>query len=503
MAWCYTMKTIAQTIILIVLTTICLAAAASTDEASRTATGIGPGVVTYQIQTQFGDLDEIAARGILRVLVTHSKTDFFIDHGRIRGVQAEYVQEFLKTLNQSRTNRFHASESNRIIPQFVPVAFDELIPSLLAGKGDIAAAFLTMTPEREADVDFISPQGRFVDEILVAHKDAEPIEKLADLSGRTVYLLKGSSYVSHLRELNEQLKIVELPAVNMINTDTQLLTEDILELVNAGIVDYTVCDDFKANLWAKALPDIRVYPDIRISSGQSVGWVIRPDSPQLKSALDAFSKDVKKGSFLGNLLFNKYYASTQWIDNPLAQIERDKFRQIIHLFLRFGEQYQFDPLALAAQGYQESRFDQSLTSHRGAVGVMQLMPSTAKDPNVGIPNIQDIENNIHAGAKYMNFLRNRYFSEDAISPINQRLFSWAAYNAGPANIRRVRAAAKKNGLDPNVWFNNVEHMAASKISREPVRYVANIFKYYTAYRLIEDQAESKFEAMKKFQQTEE
>ena len=140
------MKTMAQTVILIVLTTICLAAAASTDEASRTATGIGPGVVTYQIQTQFGDLDEIAARGILRVLVTHSKTDFFIDHGRIRGVQAEYVQEFLKTLNQSRTNRFHASESNRIIPQFVPVAFDELIPSLLAGKGDIAAAFLTMTP---------------------------------------------------------------------------------------------------------------------------------------------------------------------------------------------------------------------------------------------------------------------------------------------------------------------------------------------------------------------
>ena len=96
-------------------------------------------------------------------------------------------------------------------------------------------------------------------------------------------------------------------------------------------------------------------------------------------------------------------------NNPLAKTERDKFEQTIHLFRRFGEEYQFDPLALAAQGYQESRLDQSLTSHMGAIGVMQLLQSTANDPNVGIPNIDDVENNIHAGAKYMNFLRNRYF----------------------------------------------------------------------------------------------
>ena len=495
----YTMITIARTLILIALTAVYLTTAASTNESSTDAASIGPAGVNYELQSHFGDLDEIATRGILRVLVTHSKTDFFIDQGRIRGVQAEYVREFLKELNQGRTNRFHASEANRIIPQFIPVAFDELIPSLLAGKGDIAAAFLTMTPDREADVDFISPQGRFVDEILIAYKDAEPIEKLADLSGRTVYLLKGSSYVSHLLELNQALEVVDLPPVNIINAGSQLLTEDILELVNAGIVDYTVCDDFKARLWSKVLPDIRLYPDIRISAGQSVGWVIRPNSPQLMAALDTFSNNVKKGSFLGNLLFNKYHASTQWIDNPLAQTERDKFKQVIHLFRRFGEQYQFDPLALAAQGYQESRFDQSLTSHKGAVGVMQLLPSTAKDRNVGIPNIHEIENNIHAGVKYMNFLRNRYFSDHAISPINQRLFTWAAYNAGPANISRVRAAAEKNGLNPNVWFNNVEHMAASMISREPVRYVANIYKYYTAYRLIQDQTDSKSAAMKKIQ----
>ena len=493
------MKSLFQVLLSIALTSVYLTSMASIDEFSAKAVSIDQAEVSYELQSDFGDLDEIANRGMLRVLVTHSKTDFFIDQGRIRGIQAEYVEEFLKNLNKGRTNRSNASESHRIIPQFVPVAFDELIPSLLAGKGDIAAAFLTMTPERIAQVDFVSPQGRLVDEILVAHKNAEPIEKLTDLSGRTVYVLKGSSYASHLSELNKSLSLVDLPAVKIVNADNQLLTEDILELVNAGIIAYTFCDDFKANLWAKALPNIRLSRGVKLSSGQPVGWVIRPNSPLLRAAVSTFSNDVKKGTFLGNILFNKYYASTRWINNPLAKTERDKFEQTIDLFRRFGEEYGFDPLALAAQGYQESRLDQSLTSHMGAIGVMQLLQSTANDPNVGIPNIYDIENNIHAGAKYMNFLRNRYFSDDAILPLDQRLFTWAAYNAGPANIRRVRAAAERNGLDPNVWFNNVEHMAASKISREPVKYVANIFKYYTAYRMIEDRADSKSAAIQKLE----
>ena len=154
------MKTLFQVLLLIALTSVYLTSMASIDELSAKAVSIDQAEVSYELQSDFGDLDEIANRGMLRVLVTHSKTDFFIDQGRIRGIQAEYVEEFLKNLNKGRTNRSNASESHRIIPQFVPVAFDELIPSLLAGKGDIAAAFLTMTPERIAEVDFVSPQGR-------------------------------------------------------------------------------------------------------------------------------------------------------------------------------------------------------------------------------------------------------------------------------------------------------------------------------------------------------
>ena len=285
-------------------------------------------------------------------------------------------------------------------------------------------------------------------------------------------------------------------ADNLGEREGEILTEDILELVNAGIVEYTVCDDFKAELWAAVLPDIRLSREAPLSHAQGVGWAIRKGSPQLKAALDEFSGKVRQGSFLGNVLFRRYFDNTEWIDNPMAQQEREKFDQLIELFRQYGDAYGFDPLALAAQAYQESKFNHSLRSHRGAIGIMQLLPTTARDPNVNIPKIEVLENNIHAGAKYMSFLRERYFSDESISPINQRLLSWAAYNAGPANVLRIRRDAEEVGLDPNVWFGNVENMAAKKISREPVRYVANIYKYYTAYRLMQEKEEARVEALK-------
>ncbi len=138
---------------------------------------------------------------------------------------------------------------------------------------------------------------------------------------------------------------------------------------------------------------------------------------------------------------------------------------------------------LAALAYQESGLDQSVRSNAGAVGIMQVLPSTAADPNVGIPDITTMENNIHAGTKYLRFLRDRYFSDPAVDDFNQTLFSFASYNAGPARVRQLREEASRTGLDPNVWFGNVEHVAAKRVGRETVQYVSNIAKYYVAYKL--------------------
>ena len=448
-------------------------------------------VMHVQKDQLFGDLEEIRERRILRVLVTHSRTDFFLDGGQILGVQADFANEFVKSLNKNAKR-----ESDKVFVQFVPVEFVDLIPALQTGRGDIAAAFLTVTPERSKLIDFVTTHKRSVSEVVVANKNAPPISKKADLSGKTIYVLKNSSYQTHLEKLNEDLLLVGLPAANVVQADDRLLTEDLIELVNAGVLNYTVSDDFKADLWADVLPDITVLHDVSIATNRSVGWAVRKNSPDLMVALQKFSTLVRKGSLLGNILFSKYFRDTQWIDNPIAAAERQKLNDFIHLFEEYGGAYGHDALALAAQAYQESGLDNSRVSHKGAVGLMQLLPSTASDPNVAIADISDVENNVHAGAKYLAFLRQRYFSDPAITKLNQQLFAWAAYNAGPANVRRIRNAATKEGLDANVWFGNVEVMAARMISREPVRYVANIYKYYTAYKIIEQRELDNSQALK-------
>jgi membrane-bound lytic murein transglycosylase MltF len=215
------------------------------------------------------------------------------------------------------------------------------------------------------------------------------------------------------------------------------------------------------------------------------GWAVRKNNPELLASLNREAQKIKKGTLLGNMLFNRFYKNTRWIKNPSAQSDQKKLGQFVHLFKKYGALYGFDHYALIAQAYQESRLDNDLKSHRGAVGIMQVLPTTAADRNINIANIYQLENNIHAGTKYLHFLRQRYFSDPDISPLDQMAFTWAAYNAGPARVRKMRHLAWKMGLDQNRWFNNVEVAAGKIVGVETVRYVSNIYKYYVAYQLVE------------------
>ncbi len=426
-----------------------------------------------------GDLPEMKRRGFIRALVTFNKTEFFIDRGRPMGFQAEYLKEYEKFLNRGLRK---GEKKIHII--FIPVPFDRMIPDLLAGKGDIAAAFLTVTPKREKKVAFAKWQGLKMDELLVFSKDAEEINSLPDLSGHSLYLLKQSSYIEHVMDLNRMLLSHGRLPVFIKRSDPNLSTEDILEMVNAGVVKITVADHIKAKLWKQVLPNIVVRDELKLHSQGDVGWGVRKANPELLKSLQAFHARMSKGTLFGNLMLKRYYENTKWIKNPFTQQEQAKFSRFVPIFKKYGERYGFDYLAIAAQAYQESRFDPKKRSPKGAVGVMQVMPSTASDPNVKIGNIYRVENNIHAGVKYLAFLRDRYFSDPGISPEDRLAFSWAAYNAGPGAVMRMREKAKKMGLDPNKWFQNVEYAALRIVGREPVRYVANIYKYYIAYKLI-------------------
>jgi len=158
---------------------------------------------------------------------------------------------------------------------------------------------------------------------------------------------------------------------------------------------------------------------------------------------------------------------------------------LAEFFRKYSDQYSIDWLLMMAQGYQESRLDQQAKSSVGAVGVMQIMPATGKDLDVG--DIRREEENIHGGVKYIRFMIDQYYAKEPMTELNKGLFAFAAYNAGPGRISQLRKEAAEKGLDPNVWFDNVERVAAQRIGRETVQYVSNIYKYYIAYSLVRAQ----------------
>jgi membrane-bound lytic murein transglycosylase MltF len=427
----------------------------------------------------FGDFDAMRERRIIRVLTVFAKGLYFLDGADQRGATYEMVKMFEEEINE----RFDTGNL-KIHVLLIPVTRDRLFTGLVDGYGDIAAANLTITPEREALVDFGDPLLTGVDEVVVTGPAAPPLESLDDLAGLELPVRPSSSYYDSLVELNGTLQAAGQPEVVLEPVAEHLEDEDLLELVNAGLLPFVVVDSHKANFWAQIFDDITVRDDLTLRTDGEIAWAFRQDSPELREVVNAFVETHRQGTLLGNIFLNRYLRSTNWVDNSLNAVELDRFQSMIDLFQQYAGTYEFDWLLVAAQAYQESKLDQSLVSPVGAIGVMQLMPDTAADPNVGIPDILELEPNIHAGVKYLRFVRDRYFADDAVDELNAALFSFAAYNAGPARVARLRRQAGEMGLDPNVWFRNVEVAAAKAIGRETVQYVSNIYKYYTAYRRI-------------------
>ncbi len=365
----------------------------------------------------------------------------------------------------------------------------------MAGRGDIVAAGLTITPERQKQVAFTAPYVQNVSEVVVTHKSDKSIRSTDDLSGRIVYVLRGSSYVQHLAKLSEKFKEDGRPPVYIVESDPYLATEDILELVNAGIVKVTVADAHIARLWANVLPDIAVHENVTVNTSGKIAWAVRKNNPELLAELNEFIRSIRKGTKLGNVLFKRYYENTRWIQNPLSKSSRDKLDTYRALFQKYADEYEFDWLLIAALAFQESRLNPTKKSPRGAVGIMQIKPSTARDKNVRVKDVYKLDNNVRAGVKYLAFLRDRYFSSPELGYGTSVRFSLAAYNAGPAKVRKMRARAEKMGLDPNVWFRNVERAAQQMVGSETTRYVANIYKYYLAYTLLNKLSDNRAAAL--------
>jgi membrane-bound lytic murein transglycosylase MltF len=424
-----------------------------------------------------GDLNAMVSRRLIRAGVPFNRTFFFIDQGTPRGLSYEYLTRFEEQLNKSRK-----TGNLKVHVVMLPMPRDALIPALQAGKIDLIVAQLTITPSRQQLVDFTEPTRKNVSEVVVTAPKMPPIASLDDLSGREVYVRRSSSYFDSLVALNQKLAAAGKREVEIRSASESLEDDDLLEMVNAGLIPATVTDDYLARFWKQVLPDLTVYESVPVHTGGELAVAMRKSSPQLGAELNKFLAKQGLDSTFGAVLNKRYLQNTQFVKNATSDTERKKFVAMVELFRRYGEQYKFDYLLMAAQGYQESRLDQSAKSKVGAVGVMQLMPETGKEQKVG--DVRKLEPNIHAGVKYMRFIRNSFFENEPMDDLNKGLFTFAAYNAGPGRVRQLRKEASSRGLDPNVWFGQVERVASEKIGRETVTYVSNIYKYYVAYKLV-------------------
>ena len=464
--------------------------------AQQPAPAAKPRQLSLESKPWKGDFDRMLERRMIRVLVPYSRTLYFVDQGRERGLTAELVRDFERYLNKK-----HAKELGKrpLTVYIVATTRDKLLSELNEGRGDIAAGNLTVTEPRLKIVDFVASKDRKpVQELVVTGPKSPAIAAVEDLSGKTLHVRPASSYHESLVALNERLKKAGREPVKIALLPDELEDEDKLEMLNAGLFEFVVVDDWKAKMWAQILPKIKVREDLVLRAEGHTGWAIRKGSPGLAAAVtDFYDTFVKKQRVIEarHAQFNK---RIKQIKNNTASEELKRFERTLKLFERYGSRYGFDPLMLAAQGFQESGLRQDARSHVGAIGVMQIMPATGKELNVG--NIHEIEPNIHGGSKYMDQLMSRYFPDARFTERTRPLFAFASYNAGPGNIAKMRKEAAKRGLDPDKWFNNVELVVAEKIGMETTTYVRNIYKYYAAYKLVLEAQETTRKAREKIEQ---
>ena len=428
-----------------------------------------------------GDFDAMVERGFIRILSAYNPLFFAPDSIQQRGLAVDVARIFEEWLKKN-----YAKKRRPLTVVLIPVPRDRLLADLVEGRGDIVAANLTITLERQKLVDFSIPTYPEVSELVITGPGAPGIESLDDLVSKGVHIRRSSSYFEHLSALNKKRKREGKPEIPIEAADERLEDYDLLDMVNVGVIPAVIVDSHKARLWGQIFDNIKIHENLAINTGGSIAWAMRKNSPKLMKAVNEFGKQHRKGTLTGNILIKRYLGSTKWMDDVLSDKGPERYEKTIGIMKRYSDKYDFDWLMIAAQGYQESKLDQSKRSPAGAIGIMQVLPATAADKNVNIDNIEKAEQNVHAGVKYLRFLRERYFSDQAIEPLDRVLFSFAAYNAGPANITRARKKAASMGFDSNQWFNHVEVAASKTISREPVVYVRNIYKYYVAYKRLED-----------------
>jgi membrane-bound lytic murein transglycosylase MltF len=433
-----------------------------------------------------GDLDEMVKQRSIRALVIVNPIGFFYAQGKPEGIQYEALQEFEKFANQKlNTGKLPV----KVV--FLPMRPDQLEAALSQGLGDVIAQGIVITPERERRVAFSSPIENDVTQVVVTGSSLANVSSFDGLAGKPIYVNPLTTYYDNLNSVSEAQQKAGKAPLDIRAADKNLFDDDLIEMVNAGLIPATVTNKGRAELWAQVLPNVKSHPELMVAKQAQTAWVMRKNNPQFQQLVDEFVQSHAVGTSFGNTLLHRYLQNTKWIRNSTSTEEMQKFNAYEGFFKKYAAENNFDYLMVAAQAYQESLLDQDKKSRVGAVGIMQVIPKLAAADPIDIPSVSNADGNIQAGCKMLRNITDTYFNDPGINPLNKTLFTFASYNAGPNKIVRLRKKAQDDGLDPNKWFGNVELEVAKDVGEETVTYVGNIYKYYVAYKLTVEQKQQK------------
>ena len=422
--------------------------------------------------SQVRDLAQIRSSQVLRVLVNQSRNSSGQVQGESVGVEYHRLRAFERYLNG------HARDGQEITLKIIPKAKDQLLGALLRGEGDL------MAPGELLDVKpthAVTPSDPIIERVplmLVGVKGERRYTRLEQLSGRTVALTTGSAAGEALNLINQKLALRKLPPVNIEWVDPTLAVEDVLEMVQAGIYHLTLVEQPIAERWAKLMPKLRFDRKVLVSEPGAMRWYVRRDASMLRASVDRFLTTYTVPADQ-NVAFERVYRRLYRVHYPLARADRQKLEKLRPVLQKHAQQQGMDWLNLAALAFKESTLNPNAKGTGDATGLLQITPSAAQ--RVGVNNIQNVEGNVQAGAKYLAMIRRKFFASPQLNERERMAFVLAAYNMGPERVQGMRAEARRRGLNPNQWFFQVERIAMEQVGMGAVSYVNSVNKYYLAF----------------------
>ncbi len=416
------------------------------------------------------DLAQIRRSGELRVLVNESRAS----SGEVRGqaVGAEYhrLKAFERFLNQ----RQQGSVRLKLLPR----PKTELLKALQRGDGDLVASSELLQSETAIHVSSSQALREAVPLVVVTRQGVRRNLRFEHMAGRSLALPRGSAAVEAVRRINQQLTERRLAPLMIEWVDESLAVEDVLEMVQAGIYNYSAVELPLAERWGKVLPRLRIDRHLVLDNQRDLNWYVRPDAPTLRASLDTFLDDYRPPADQ-DAVFQRVYRRSYKVHYPLNRADRQRLEKVRPVLQKYAAQQDFDWLALAAIAYKESSLNPAARGANGATGLMQITPAAAR--SVGVGNITVLDSNVQAATRYMAKIRRSFFASPRLDPNERLAFILAAYNMGPQRVQSLRAEARRRGLDADRWFFQVERIALEQVGMGPVSYVAAVNKYRLAF----------------------